>query len=220
MVDLQGPSIRTGYLKDGKPIPLKKNSYIKIVYDMSVEGDENVIAFSHPMALRVGTLFHIGDGGLQLEVKEMTGEFMEVKIMNDFELTEKLSVNLPSEYIEKLPLTQKDEIDISDFIMHKNIDFVALSLVRRGEDVEKLREALGDHGNNMKIIAKIENEEGIENFDDILQLADGVMIMRKPLSLEIEVEKLSLIQRQMIQSANIMAKTILIGSAIFDSMIE
>jgi len=89
MADLQGPYIKTGYLKDHKPIELKKGSYIKIVHDISIEGNENVIASSHPIQVNVGDTFDIADGSLSVEVKEVDHDFIEVKILNDFVLTEK-----------------------------------------------------------------------------------------------------------------------------------
>jgi len=97
---------------------------------------------------------------------------------------------------------------------------VCISFVRKVDDVQKIREILGEKVENIKIISKIENDEGIDNFDDIMQMSDGVIVMRKALSLYIDIEKLHLGQKKMIQRANIMAKTIIIGSAIFESMMD
>jgi len=100
-------------------------------------------------------------------------------------------------------LTEKDKDDLVNFGVANNVDFIAASFVRKGSDIDNIRSVLGDHGRHIKIIAKIENQEGLENYDEILQKTDGIMVARGDLGMEIPIEKVFLAQKMMIRKANI-----------------
>lgn len=115
-------------------------------------------------------------------------------------------------------LTEQDESDIMEFGINKDVDLIAVSYVRKQEDIESVRELIGGSASNIKIIAKIENQEALNNYDEILATADGIMICRSDLCTEIPPEKVFIAQKWMIEKANIASKPIITGSSMFDSM--
>lgn len=145
-----------------------------------------------------------------------------VEIKNNYILGEKKVMHLPGASLDMSVLTDKDELDINEFAVKNNVDMVAISLIRTSDNVETVRDLLkaSPTGENIKIIAKVENLEGLQNFEEILAAADGVMIMRQSIALELPPEKLIIAQRWMIQRANLAAKPIFCAQQVFDSMIE
>mmetsp|Transcript_11812 Transcript_11812/g.19959 ORF Transcript_11812/g.19959 Transcript_11812/m.19959 type:complete len:344 (-) Transcript_11812:229-1260(-) len=223
MVDLAGPQIKIGQFQDGKPIDIKQDQELKISYDTSVLGNAETatISCSRPISVNVGDKFSIGEGKLLCEVVNDMGDHLVVKCLNACELSEMQSVNLPSEYFNNTVITQKDELDISEFVLKSEVDFLSIPCVRKPEHVQRVREILGPQGEMIKIFSRIENLEGLENFDQILELSDGVIIMRSSLENEIQdQEKLFVAQKWMIWRANLMAKTVVIGSQILESMVK
>lgn len=131
-----------------------------------------------------------------------------VEIKNNYILGEKKVMHLPGASLDMNVLTDKDELDINEFAVKNNVDMIAISLIRTADNVETVRDLLkaSPTGENIKIIAKVENLEGLQNFEEILAAADGVMIMRQSLALELPPEKLIIAQKWMIQRANLAAK--------------
>ena len=132
-----------------------------------------------------------------------------MKIRRNVTLGENKNVNLPGCIVDLPTLTEKDESDILDFGLKKGIDMIAASFVRKAEDIDSIRDLLGPRGAHVKIIAKIENQEGIENFEEIVEAADGIMVARRDLGFEISPEKVFIAQKYMIEQSIIAAKTVI-----------
>jgi len=209
MLDTKGPEIRTGLLEDGKPVELLINSIIKVTTDYTFKGNANVIACSYkslPKTVKVGSTMFVADGSLTLTVTEIGDDFVMAKCENGFKLGEKKNMNLPGAVVDLPTLTEKDEVDLVDFGIAQNVDFIAASFVRKASDIEYIRDVLGPKGANIKIISKIENQEGLHNYDEILESTDGIMVARGDLGMEIPPEKVFIAQKWMIEKANIAGK--------------
>lgn len=222
MLDTKGPEIRTGMLRDNKPVELTAGQSLKIVTDYSMEGDTTRIACSYkslPQTVSVGSQIFIADGSLTCEVTEIHDDHVVVVCKNACKLGERKNMNLPGCIVDLPTLTSQDEEDI-EFGVKQGIDFVAASFVRKGTDVKYIREILGPRGAHVKIISKIENHEGLYNYDEILAESDGIMVARGDLGMEIPPEKVFIAQKWMIEKANIAAKPIITATQMLESMIK
>jgi len=210
MLDTKGPEIRTGMLKGGT-VTLVKDQTLEITTDYDYEGDAEKIACSYqalPTSVVVGSCIYIADGSLTCEVSEILESGVKVKVMNNATLGNRKNMNLPGAIVDLPTLTEKDENDLVEFGVKKNVDMIAASFVRKADDIEYIRDVLGPQGAHIKIIAKIENQEGLNNYDDILQTTDGIMVARGDLGMEIPPEKVFIAQKWMIEKANIAAKPV------------
>lgn len=181
MLDTKGPEIRTGKLKDGKPIQLISGQQITVTTDYEHEGDASMIAMSYKkLAVDVGPGSSIlcADGSIVLEVVSTDPANGTVRCMckNTATLGERKNVNLPGVVVDLPTLTAKDEEDLLNWGVPNEIDLIAASFVRKASDIEYIRSVLGEKGRYIKIISKVENQEGIHNFDEILRATDGVMV--------------------------------------------
>lgn len=223
MLDTKGPEIRTGNLVDHQPVEFVAGQSLQIVTDYAIEGDNTRIACSYralPETVQVGSLIYIADGSLTCEVTEIQENGVMVVCKNGAKLGEKKNMNLPGAVVDLPTLTEKDETDLVEFGLKQGIDMVAASFVRKQDDVEYIRDLLGPRGANIKIIAKIENQEGLNNYDEILASADGIMVARGDLGMEIPPEKVFIAQKWMIEKANIAAKPIVTATQMLESMIS
>lgn len=222
MLDTKGPEIRTGFLKEHKPITLVHGQSLKITTDYTLEGDNECIACSYPkltQSVKVGSRILIADGSLVCDVTEIHDDHVVVKVLNNATVGEKKNMNLPGVKVELPILSDKDINDIVNFGIPNNFDFIALSFAQSAEDIMECKRVLGEAGKHIKIIPKIENVEGIVNFDEILEVSDGVMIARGDLGMEIPLEKVCLAQKYMINKCNKAAKPVITATQMLESMI-
>ena len=192
MLDTKGPEIRTGFFPDGvDKIELKKGETIILTSDYTFKGDATKLACSYEKlatSVKPGQQILVADGSLVLTViscDEAAGE-ATCRIENNAAIGERKNMNLPGVVVELPTFTEKDVNDIINFGIKNNVDYIAASFVRKGSDVTNLRKLLADNGGqHIKIICKIENQEGLENYDDILRYTDGIMVARGDLGMEI-----------------------------------
>ncbi|AED96752.1 putative pyruvate kinase [Arabidopsis thaliana] len=225
MLDTKGPEIRTGFLKDGKPIQLKQGQEITISTDYDLKGDENTICMSYKkLAVDVnpGMVILCADGTISLLVLSCDKENGTVRCRceNSAMLGERKNVNLPGVVVDLPTLTEKDKEDIMQWGVPNQIDMIALSFVRKGSDLVQVRKLLGKHAKNILLMSKVENQEGVANFDDILVNSDAFMIARGDLGMEIPIEKIFLAQKVMIYKCNIQGKPVVTATQMLESMIK
>ncbi|KAJ6757546.1 PYRUVATE KINASE [Salix koriyanagi] len=225
MLDTKGPEIRTGFLKDGKPVQLKQGQEILISTDYSLKGDENMICMSYRKLaedVQPGSVILCSDGTISLTVLVCDKEagLIRCRCENSAVLGEKKNVNLPGVVVDLPTLTEKDKEDILKWGVPNKIDMIALSFVRKGSDLTEVRKLLGDDGKSILLMSKVENQEGVANFDDILANSDAFMVARGDLGMEIPIEKIFLAQKVMIQKANIQGKPVVTATQMLESMIK
>ena len=223
-LDTKGPEIRTGYLKDDKPVDLVAGNTIRITMDYSYLGDENKVAISYPGLyndLQVGNTVLFEDGNINLTVIEKDEENQELvcRINNNRKLKNKRNCDIPGVVLNMPFITQK-EIDDIKFGTEQEVDFVFASFVRRADDVYALRKLLADNNNtHMKIIAKIENQEGVDNMDEIIDLCDGVMVARGDLGVNVDPCDMPQLQKEIILKCQAQGKFVITATQMLDSMI-
>lgn len=226
MLDTKGPEIRSGFFADGaKKIELSKGENIILTTDYTFKGNSKKLACSYPSlpkSVTPGQAILVADGSLVLTVltiNESEGEVV-CRIENNASIGERKNMNLPGVVVDLPTLTEKDIYDIKDFGCKNNVDFIAASFVRKASDVTKIREVLNENGGgHIKVICKIENLEGIENYPDILKATDAIMVARGDLGMEIPPEKVFLAQKYMIREANIAGKPVITATQMLESMI-
>nr|AIT69975.1 pyruvate kinase [Ishige okamurae] len=224
MLDTKGPEIRTGFLADGKKtIDLVKGEELELTTDYDFLGDSSKIACSYkslPTSVEKGSRILVADGSLVLTVKECKETSVVTEILNNCTLGERKNMNLPGAIVDLPTLTEKDINDLQNFGVIQGVDFIAASFVRKPEDIDTIRQVLGEEGAHIKIIAKIENQEGIRNYDAILEKTDAIMVARGDMGMEIPPEKVFLAQKYMIRRANIMGKPVVTATQMLESMIK
>lgn len=221
LADLQGPKLRVGELEGGK-LDIKEGDILTFT-NTKVVGNMERIYVSYPdlhSDVRVGQRILFDDGKLEVVVKEITPE-KDVKVMVTLggTLLPKKGVNLPDTKISLPSLTEKDLADLA-FIMDKRVDWVALSFVRRPEDIIDLKKRLKQGGSKAKVIAKIEMPEALVNLRDIIIESDGVMIARGDLGVELPVEEVPLIQKDIIKKCLHRARPVIVATQMMESMID
>ena len=221
LLDTKGPEIRTGKLKDGKKVPLKEGDLYTLTTE-EIVGDEtrgyiNYAGLAEDV--KPGDSILIDDGLIELHVREVNGTDIVCRIENGGELGEKKGVNVPGVRVKLPALTDKDKEDIR-FGVDAGFDFVAASFVRNADAIREIREILDEKGSAMQIIAKIENEEGIENIDSIIEASDGIMVARGDMGVEIPAEKVPHIQKMIIRKCNLACKVVITATQMLDSMIR
>ena len=223
MLDTKGPEIRTGFLSaPEKKVTLQEGSLVEITTDYSFLGDATKFACSYkalPDSVKLGSTILVADGTLTMRVVEIHESSVVVVMLNGGELEERKNMNLPGVKVDLPTISEKDRVDLVDFGAFHKVDFIAASFVRKGSDIDVIRDVLGERGKLIKIIAKIENQEGLENFDEIIKKADGVMVARGDLGMEIPPEKVFLAQKMIIRRANVLGKVVVTATQMLESMI-
>ncbi len=221
MLDTKGPEIRLGDFKDG-PINLEYGD----IFTLSTGdflGDKTRVSQSYDELYRdveVGTIILIDDGLVELEVIEIKDGDIVCKALNSGELSNHKGINVPNIRLNLPSITEKDVADIL-FGIENQVDFIAPSFIRKAEDVMAIRKILEDNaGEDIEIISKIENQEGIDNIDAILEASDGVMVARGDMGVEIKTEEIPMVQKRLIRKANELGKSVITATQMLDSMIR
>jgi len=222
LLDTKGPEIRTMNLANGDVLLETGQTFI-LTTDQSVVGDKTKVAVTYPELtsdLSVGNTVLLDDGLIQLTVTEIKGQDVICRVENNGELGNKKGVNLPGVSVQLPALSEKDRADIV-WGASQDVDFVAASFIRKASDVIEIRELLAANGGeNIKIISKIENQEGVDNFDAILEASDGIMVARGDLGVEIAVEEVIFAQKMMIKKCILARKPVITATQMLDSMIK
>ncbi|OMH25870.1 pyruvate kinase [Motiliproteus sp. MSK22-1] len=220
LLDTQGPEIRTGDIAN--ELDLHEGSEITV----TVRGSENVEETSIHVnyddlvgSVETGDKITVDNGLINLEVLEKRERTLRCRVIDGGVLKSKRHVNLPGIRVNLPAITEKDRSDIL-FAMEQELDFIALSFVRKAEDIRELRDFLGEKANKIKIIAKIEDQEGVLNLEEIIDEADGIMVARGDLGVEINVELLPNVQRKMVRLCAEHGKRVIVATHLLESMIE
>lgn len=218
--DLSGPKIRIGeFYKEH--ILLKKGSMFTLTTKKLV-GDETRVFVNYknlPREVKRGTIILLDDGKKKLEVKSTDRDSIRCKVLIGGETKGRRGVNVPGAYLRISAITEKDKKDIMFGARH-GVDFVALSFVRKADDVDALRTLLAKHKSDAHIIAKIETAEAIENIDSIINVADGIMVARGDLAIEVPAHDVPLLQKMIIHKCNIAGKPVITATQMLESMIK
>ncbi|PLX87747.1 MAG: pyruvate kinase [Desulfuromonas sp.] len=218
--DLQGPKIRTGKMRSGGQV-LTPGQEVVITTE-PVEGADGVIPTSYanlPNDVESGDRILLDDGQLELEVLHSAGKRVRCKVLVGGLLRDSKGINLPGVKVSVPAMTDKDRADLQ-FCIDQQLDWVALSFVRDADEVNRLKDILYQKKSELRVIAKIEKPEGVDNFDRILEAADGIMVARGDLGVEILSERVPLIQKRIIRKCNLAGKPVITATQMLESMIQ
>lgn len=223
LLDTKGPEIRTGKLnRDGKEIELTEGQEFTFYCEEEGSdrlGDERGVWTTYPKlpeSVKMGDFIMVDDGLLSFKVVEIGDSWVRCKLENSGLLGDTKGINLPGNIVNLPALTEKDRNDIC-FGMEQGVDFIAASFIRKSSDVQEIRKILGSSG--IRIISKIENQEGLDNFDSILKESDGIMVARGDLGVEIPIEEVLRAQKMMIKKCNFVGKPCITATQMLESMI-
>ncbi len=219
LLDTQGPEIRTGTLKND--LELKRGDIISVSARADDVESTSLNINYHDLIndVKIGDRITVDNGIINLEVLEIQGRVMRCKVLDGGRLKSRRHVNLPGIRVNLPAITTKDREDIL-FGMKQEVDFIALSFVREANDIRELRKLLGSKADKIKIIAKIEDQEGVKNIEEIVAAADGVMVARGDLGVEINIEDLPNVQRMIVRLCNEQGKRVIVATHLLESMIE
>jgi len=218
--DLAGPKIRIGDFENGSVVLKEGAPFILTV--KKCPGDEKKVFVNYknlPKEVRKGSVIMLNDGKNKLEVKKVSGGDIHCKVLVGGAIKGRRGVNVPGAYLKISALTAKDKRDI-EFGVKNGVDFMAISFVRTAADILKLRSILEKAKADIKIIAKIETKEAIENIDTIIDAADGVMVARGDLAVEVSAEKVPVLQKMIIKKCNDLGKPVITATQVLESMIK
>ncbi len=219
--DLQGPKIRTSRLKDGKPIMLETGKLVTITSDDVLGTPDRLSTTYTELAhdVKPGEHILLSDGRIELVITEIVGGNVVCRVLNGGALGEHQGINLPGTTVSIPSLTTKDEADLA-FGLEQKVDVVAISFVRTAQDVMRARRAIAARGSAVPLVAKLEKPQAVDNLEAILQVADGVMVARGDLGVEVAPEKVPLIQKHIIRRALDYRRPVITATQMLESMIE
>lgn len=221
LLDTQGPEIRTGKLEEA-PVTLVENQTFTLVNEDIIGNNEKVSITYKDLYkdIKVGTIILIDDGKIELEVINIENKDVVCKVTNGGKLGNKKSINVPGTHINLPALKEKDIKDLKDGCKAE-FDYIAASFIRNVDDIKAIRKVLDENGGkNIKIISKIESQEGIDNFDEILEVTDGIMVARGDLGVEIPMEQVPIAQKNFIKKCNKAGKIVITATQMLESMTE
>ena len=220
LLDTKGPEIRIREFEDGK-VTLKEGQEFTLTTE-EIVGNEKIVSVTYKdlyKDVKPGNSILIDDGLIGLEVKKIKGQDIVCKVVNGGVLGNKKGVNLPGVEVNMPFISPKDHDDIL-FGIKEGYDFIAASFVRTADCIREIKAMLDEAGSSIKVIAKIENAEGIENLDEIIAEADGIMVARGDMGVEIPAQKVPNIQKMIIRKCNVACKTVITATQMLDSMIR
>ncbi len=219
--DLSGPKIRTGLIQNS-PVFLKEGSSFTLT-TRDISGNEKEVSITYPLLpqkVKKGEIILLADGSLELRVEKITSTDIRCRVIKGGELTSHKGINLPESSLEIPSLTPKDKEDIL-FGIEKKVDFIAISFVRKAEDILKVRNILKEKkAEDISLIAKIEKPEAVNEIDSIIEVADGVMIARGDLGVEIPLQKVPIVQKEIIKKCNLKGKPVITATQMLESMVD
>jgi pyruvate kinase len=219
--DLQGPKIRTGHLKGGKPVQLEPGTVLTIT-PRKVEGTAALIVTDFPGLAREvepGARVLLSDGRIELKVRKIHGQDVECEVINGGMLGEQQGINLPGAAVSLPVLTEKDKRDL-EFGLKQEVDVVALSFVRSGDDIRTAKTLMRQFGKSVPIISKLEKPQAIEKLEEILEVTNGIMIARGDLGVELPPERVPVIQKMVIQRADVWRRPVITATQMLESMTD
>lgn len=222
LLDTKGPEIRTGILESGQKVYLEEGSQFTLTTEQ-IEGNNTRCSQTYkdlPKDVKAGDTILIDDGLIQLTVEEITDTDVVCRVVNGGELGQKKGINVPNVEVKLPAITEQDKNDIL-FGIEQGIDFIAASFVRNAEAIKEIKELLrANGGERIDVIAKIENAEGVHNIDKIIKAADGVMVARGDLGVEIPAHEVPHIQKMIIRKCNESYKPVITATQMLDSMMR
>ena len=223
VLDTKGPEIRTGKLESGdEKVVIEEGQTFTFLHD-EVIGNNTKTSIGYKNLYQdvvPGARILVDDGALEFEVVEIKGKDVVCKALNTGRLGSRKTVNVPGLKLNLPALSEKDIADITNGIK-AGFDFIAASFVRRADDVNQIRKLLNDNGGErVGIISKIESQEGIDNFEEILALSDGIMVARGDMGVEIPMEKVPVVQKHMIKRCNAVGKPVITATQMLETMIS
>lgn len=221
LIDTQGPEIRTGVMSHD--LNLKAGDEVTVVarQQVDVEAERSIHVNYEDLIddVRVGDKITVDNGLINLEVLSKEARAMRCRVLDGGVLKSRRHVNLPGIRVNLPAITDKDRRDIA-FAMEQDIDFIALSFVRSADDIRELKTLLGSRAGKIRIIAKIEDQEGVRNLDEIIRASDGVMVARGDLGVEVPFEDLPRIQRHILRRCAEIGRRAIVATHMLESMIE
>jgi pyruvate kinase len=221
LVDLSGPKIRTGELKNHEPVKLERGGLFSITTE-KIEGDGHRVSTNYPDLPRVvsaGTRLLLDDGSIALLVESTSATEVVCRVVDGGFLGERKGINLPGVDLPIDSLTEKDIVDLK-WAVQQAADFIALSFVRRASDCERAKRLINEAGGYAPLIAKIEKSEAIENLDEIIAAADGLMVARGDLGVETSVELVPVYQKRIIEKSVQAGKMVITATQMLQSMVN
>ncbi|KAL1860644.1 hypothetical protein VTK73DRAFT_7228 [Phialemonium thermophilum] len=224
-LDTKGPEIRTGNTKNDQDIPLSAGTIMNFTtdekYATACDTENMYVDYKNiTKVIAPGRTIYVDDGILAFEVLEIVdSKTIKVRAKNNGFISSKKGVNLPNTDVDLPALSEKDKNDLR-FGVKNNVDMIFASFIRRGEDIRAIREVLGEEGKHIQIIAKIENRQGLNNFREILEETDGVMVARGDLGIEIPAAEVFAAQKKLIAMCNIAGKPVICATQMLESMIK
>lgn len=225
-LDTKGPEIRTGIMKAGvnTTITYKKDQPLKVTTDIKSRDqcDQDLLYLDYPgllKSVRVGSTILIADGILMLKVTDINADHLMATVLSNANIGSQKNCNLPGAIVDLPAVSERDKGDLR-FGVEMKVDMVFASFIRKAQDVLDVRKVLGEDGKHIKVISKIENQEGILNIDEILTVTDGVMVARGDMGMEIPLEKVFLAQKMIIARCNMACKPVICATQMLDSMTD